>query len=442
MSSEPGIPDSPAPAGAPDNPAALGAAEATRRMAAGTLTSEALVAACLDRIAERDSDVRAWVHLDADAALAEARARDAEPPRGPLHGIPVGIKDIYDTADMPTAYGSVLYEGHRPAVDSAPVEALRAAGAIIPGKTVTTEFAYLTPGPTRNPYDLSRSPGGSSSGSAAGVGDYHVPLAMGSQTGGSTIRPAAYCGVYGFKPTFGFVNIDGVRPLAMALDTAGWFARNVEDLALLGSVLHPLIDAELRPLATPPRIGIVRTADWERATADVQGAIDGLADVLANAGCAVAEVDWPEECNDLGTAWEAVIAAGAASALAPEYEQHRDRMGDHIRTLIEQGRALTPSERSAAEATALRCRALVSELFEDYDAFLTPATGDVAPERLDSTGDPLFNRSWTLLRLPCLAVPSGLDASGLPLAAQLVGRHGGDQALLELAAWVEGVVGE
>ncbi|MXZ63320.1 MAG: amidase, partial [Chloroflexi bacterium] len=421
---------------------ALGAAEAARRMAAGTLTSEGLVAACLDRIAERDPDVRAWVHLDADAALAEARTRDTEPPRGPLHGIPVGIKDIYDTADMPTAYGSVLYEGHRPAVDSAPVEALRAAGAIVPGKTVTTEFAYLTPGPTRNPYDLSRSPGGSSSGSAAGVGDYHVPLAMGSQTGGSTIRPAAYCGVYGFKPTFGFVNIDGVRPLAMALDTAGWFARNVEDLALLGSVLHPLIDADLRPLDTPPRIGIVRTADWERATTDVRRAIDGMADALAHAGCAVSEVDWPEECNDLGTAWEAVIAAGAASALAPEYEQHRDRMGDHIRNLIEQGRALTPSERSTAEATALRCRALVSELFEDYDAFLTPATGDVAPERLDSTGDPLFNRSWTLLRLPGLAVPSGLDASGLPLAAQLVGRHGGDQALLEVAAWVEGMVGE
>ena len=426
---------------APDSPAALGAAEAARRIAAGTLTSEALLTACLERIAERDPDVRAWVHLDADAALAEARSRDSESPRGPLHGIPAGIKDIYDTADMPTAYGSVLYEGHLPAADSAPVAALRAAGAIVPGKTVTTEFAYLTPGPTRNPYDLGRSPGGSSSGSAAGVGDYHVPLAMGSQTGGSTIRPAAYCGVYGFKPTFGFVNIDGVRPLAMALDTAGWFARHVEDLALLGSAVHPLIDAELRPLAAPPRIGIVRTADWERTTTDVRHAIEGVTDALATAGCAVSEVDWPEECDGLGTAWEAVIAAGAASALAPEYEQHRDRMGDHIRNLIEQGQALTPSERSAAEALALRCRALVSELFEDYDAFLTPATGDVAPERLDSTGDPLFNRSWTLLRLPCLSVPAGLDASGLPLAAQLVGRHGGDQALLEVAAFVEAVVG-
>jgi len=427
---------------APDSPAALGAAEAARRIAAGTLTSEALVTACLERIAERDPDVRAWVHLDADAALADARVRDSEPARGPLHGIPVGIKDIYDTADMPTAYGSVLYEGHRPPVDSAPVAALRAAGAIIPGKTVTTEFAYLTPGPTRNPYDLGRSPGGSSSGSAAGVGDYHVPLAMGTQTGGSTIRPAAYCGVYGFKPTFGFVNIDGVRPLAMALDTAGWFARHVEDLALLGSAVHPLIDAELRPLAAPPRIGVVRTADWERTTTDVRAAIDGIADALANAGCAMSEVEWPEECNGLGTAWEAVIAAGAASALAPEYEQHRDRMGDHIRNLIEQGRALTTAERSAAEALALRCRALVSELFENFDAFLTPATGDVAPERLDSTGDPLFNRSWTLLRLPCLAVPAGRDASGLPLAAQLVGRHGGDQALLEVAGFVESAVGE
>ena len=427
---------------APDSPASLGAAEAARRIAAGTLTSEALVAACLERIAARDPEVRAWVRLNADAALAEARARDAEPPRGPLHGIPVGVKDIYDTADMPTEYGSTLYEGHRPVHDSAPVAALRAAGAIVPGKTVTTEFAYLTPGPTRNPHDLGRSPGGSSSGSAAGVADWHVPLAMGSQTGGSTIRPAAYCGVFGFKPTFGFVNIDGVRPLAMALDTAGWFARNVEDLALLGSAVHPLVSAELRPLAEPPRIGIVRTADWERTTGDVRGTVDGIADALANAGCRVAEVEWPEECDGLGTAWEAVIAAGAASALAPEYEQHRDRMGQPIRALIEQGLALTPAERSAAESLALRCRALVSERFADFDAFLTPATGGVAPERLDSTGDPLFNRSWTLLRLPCLAVPAGLDASGLPLAAQLVGRHGADQALLEVAGFVEPVVGE
>lgn len=384
MSSEPS---------APDSPAALGAAEAAHRIAAGTLTSEALVAACLERIAERDADVRAWVHLHADAALAEARARDAEPARSPLHGIPVGIKDIYDTSDMPTAYGSVLYKGHRPSADAAPVEALRAAGAIVPGKTVTTEFAYLTPGATRNPYAFTRSPGGSSSGSAAGVGDYHVPLAMGSQTGGSTIRPAAYCGVYGFKPTFGFVNIDGVRPLAMALDTAGWFARNVQDLALLGSVLHPLLAPELRALDTPPRIGLVRTADWERATTGVRGAIDGVADALADAGCAVAEVDWPEECNRLGAAWEAVIAAGAASALAPEYDRHRDRMGDHIRNLIEQGRALTPAERSAAEALALHCRALVSELFADYDAFLTPATGDVAPERLDYSSQRTYGNS-------------------------------------------------
>ena len=421
----------------PATPASLGAAEAARRIAAGALSSEALVAACLARVAARDPEIHAWTHLDADAALAAARARDRTPAAGPLHGLPVGVKDIFDTADMPTAYGSPLYDGHRPALDSAPVAALREAGAVVLGKTVSTEFAYFAPGPTRNPHDTAHTPGGSSSGSAAAVADFHVPLALGTQTGGSVIRPAAFCGVFGFKPTYGFVDGDGVRPLATALDTVGWFARSVEDLALLGAVLSSVQSFPLEPLARAPRIGIVRTADWGRTSQAVRAAVEGVAAALRAAGCSVEEVEWPQECDGLGAAWETVIAAGAASALAAEYDAQRAALSAPLRALIERGGALAGAERAAAEGLALACRALVSERFAAFDAFLTLAAPGAAPAGLTSTGDPLFNRGWTLLRLPCVAVPAGSDGQGLPLAVQLVGRHGGDQALLEVARHVE-----
>ena len=421
----------------PPGPASLGGAEAARRIAAGALTSEALVAACLARVAAREPEIHAWTHLDADAALAEARERDRTPAAGPLHGLPVGVKDIFDTADMPTAYGSPLYDGHRPTRDSAPVAALREAGAVVLGKTVSTEFAYFAPGPTRNPHDTAHTPGGSSSGSAAAVADFHVSLALGTQTGGSVIRPAAFCGVFGFKPTYGFVDGDGVRPLAAALDTVGWFARSVEDLALLGAVLSPVQSYPLERLAQAPRIGIVRTADWGHTSHAVREAVEAVAAVLREAGCSVQEVAWPDACDGLGAAWETVIAAGAASALAAEYDQQRDALSAALRELIARGRALAGAERAAAEALALECRALVSERFAAVDAFLTPAAPDAAPAGLASTGDPLFNRGWTLLRLPCVAVPAGSDGQGLPLAVQLVGRHGGDQALLEVARHVE-----
>ena len=421
----------------PPQPASLGAAEAARRIAAGALTSEALVAACLARAAAREPDIHAWAHLDAEAALAAARERDRTPAAGPLHGLPVGVKDIFDTGDMPTGYGSSLYEGHRPARDSAPVAALRAAGAVVLGKTVSTEFAYVAPGSTRNPRNTAHTPGGSSSGSAAAVADAHVPLALGTQTGGSVIRPAAFCGVYGFKPTYGFVDSGGVRPLATALDTVGWFARAAEDLALLGSVLSPVQSQQLAPLAEAPRIGIVRTADWERTSPAVRDAIAGAAAALRSAGASVEEVAWPRACDGLGGAWETIVAAWAASALAAEYDRQREALSEPLRALIERGRALSGAERAAAEALALECRALVSERFATVDAFLTPATPDVAPAGLASTGDPLFNRNWTLLRLPCVAVPAGSDPRGLPVAVQLVGRHGGDQALLEVAHELE-----
>ena len=418
------------------DPARLTASEAARRIAEGALTSEALVGACLARIEEREPLVQAWAALDPADVLARARAADAVARAGPLHGVPFGVKDIFDTTELPTEYGSPLYEGNQPASDSAAVAALREAGALVLGKTVTTEFAYRTPGATRNPHHPDHTPGGSSSGSAAAVADGMVPFALGTQTGGSTIRPAAFCGIFAFKPTYGFVNSDGVHPLATALDTVGWFARSIEDLALVGAVLSTTQSAALDAPSQPLRIGVVRTVEWGRVSPAGQRAIEETAAAIEAAGGQVSDLDLPAECDGLGGAWDSIVAAGAASAFAREYREQRDGLSPALRELIEAGRALGGPARSEAESLALHCRAAVSETFAQVDAFLTPSAPGEAPVGLSSTGDPLCNRVWTLLRLPCVALPSGRGEGGLPIGVQLVGRHGGDQSLLELASAV------
>ncbi len=415
------------------DPARLSASEAARRIAEGSLTSEALVRACLDRVEEREPLIRAWAAIDQDDALARARAADAAAPAGPLHGVPFGVKDIFDTAELPTAHGSPLYEGNQPARDSGAVAALREAGALVLGKTVTTEFAFRTPGPTRNPHQPEHTPGGSSSGSAAAVADGMVPIALGSQTGGSTIRPGAFCGIFAFKPTYGFVNSDGVHPLATALDTVGWFARSIEDLALVGAVLSTTQSAALEPPAQPLRIGVVRTPEWGRVSPAGQRAVEETAATIEDAGGQVSDLDLPAECDGLGAAWDVIVAAGAASAFASDYRDSPDGLSPALRELIERGLALGAAERSAAESLALHCRAAVSETFAQFDAFLTPSAPGEAPAGIATTGDPLCNRVWTLLRLPCVALPTGAGEGGLPVGVQLVGRHGGDQSLLELA---------
>ncbi len=415
------------------DPTHLTASEAARRIAEGSLTSEALVRACLARTGEREPLIRAWAAIDPDDALERARAADAATPAGPLHGVPFGVKDIFDTAELPTRYGSPLYEDHQAARDCGAVAALREAGALVLGKTVTTEFAFRTPGPTRNPHQPGHTPGGSSSGSAAAVADGMVPIALGSQTGGSTIRPAAFCGIFAFKPTYGFVNSDGVHPLATALDTVGWFARSIEDLALVGAVLSTTQSAALEPPTQPLRIGVVRTPEWGRVSPAGQRAIEETAATIAAAGGQVSDLDLPAECDGLGDAWDVIVAAGAASAFATEYRDRRDGLSPALRELIERGHALGAAERSAAESLALHCRAAVSETFAQFDAFLTPSAPGEAPAGIATTGDPLCNRVWTLLRLPCVALPAGAGEGGLPVGVQLVGRHGGDQSLLELA---------
>ena len=413
----------------------LGAADAAQRIAAGELSSAALVAACLERIAEREDVVRAWVHLDADAALAQARERDAQAPSRPLHGVPVGVKDIVDTAGLPTERGSAIHAGRRPDRDAECVARLRAAGAVILGKTVTTEFAYFSPGPTRNPADPARTPGGSSSGSAAAVADGMVPVAIGSQTAGSVIRPAAFCGTLGLKPTRGLVDLTGVMALSANLDTLGWFARDPEDLALLGGVL-----ADDWPAAPdgddPPAFALARTPWWDRADADSQRAVTTAAERLAAAGARVREVDLPARFAGLPEAQEALMAFDMARTLAPEHEHHADELSEVLRAFLERGRGVDPAAAEGAVALGAECRALLAEHLATGETLVVPAvTGEAPPLEDGATGDPFFCRPWTLLGVPALSVPGATGASGAPVGVQLVAPAGADAVLVAAGAW-------
>lgn len=417
----------------------LDALQAARRLAQRELTAEALARACLDRIAVREPAVRAFVHLDPDALLAQARALDAGPWRGPLHGLPLGVKDLFDTADAPTAYGSPVYAGHRPRADAAAVALCREAGALIAGKTVSTEFAYFHPGPTRNPRGLDRgrecTPGGSSSGSAAAVADGMLPLALGTQTAGSVIRPAAYCGVVGYKPTRGAVPRGGVKSLSDTLDTVGAFARNVGDVALLGSVLtgQPLPAEGWADGA--PRIGLCLTPDGAQADADVQRAWADAVRTLAPQAARLADHALPAHWPDLVTLQKAVMTWEMARELSHERLHHRAALSERLNALLDEGMALPGAAVAAQRRQVAGLRAEVEAWFGDFDVLLSPSTTGEAPAGLAATGDPLFCRGWTLLGLPCVHLPFATGAHGLPVGLQLVGRAGDDARLLAAAQW-------
>jgi Asp-tRNA(Asn)/Glu-tRNA(Gln) amidotransferase A subunit family amidase len=431
---------------------ALTAIEAAELIADGELTSEAYVGACLDRIAATDGEVRAFAHLDPDAALAQAQALDERQrdggPLGPLHGIPVGIKDIFDTADYPTECGSAALTGRRPTEDSAAVARLRAAGAVIIGKTVTTECAYFHPGPTRNPHDLTRTPGGSSSGSAAAVAAEMVPLAIGSQTNGSVIRPAAFCGVVGMKPTHGTVSRHGALILSRALDHVGTFARSVADTALLVEVLagYDPRDADTRPVASPdflalaqdeletaPRLAFVRTPVWDKADAATRAAFDALAGEL---GDDVEEMALPDE---IAGAWDdhrVVMATDMAHNLGAMIARAGEsRSSAALRNLLAEGAQVPAVRYLAARDNALRYRQAIAGLLAGFDAILTPATVGVAPVG-EATGSPMFCSLWSLSGVPAITLPLLAGEGGLPLGVQLVGAPGDDARLLRTANWL------
>jgi Asp-tRNA(Asn)/Glu-tRNA(Gln) amidotransferase A subunit family amidase len=431
------------------------ATEAALAMARGELDASTLTAQCLARIAEREPAVEAWTFLDPDHARGQAAALGRLPAnggvRGPLHGVPVGIKDIFATADMPTENGSHLHAGRRPEADAAVVERLRAAGAVIMGKTVTTEFATFEPGKTRNPHDPGRTPGGSSSGSAAAVAAGMVPLALGSQTNGSVIRPASYCGVYGFKPSFGLISRRGMTLQAPTVDQVGLFARSLEDTALLADVLigHDPGDPATRPMAAPrlrdglergretaPRIAFVPGPTWAEAEPETQTAFAALAERLK-----APEIALPEGFTDAIEVHRKITFAELAHHLAPEYRAGPGGLSDRLRAMIEAGQAvLAPDYLAALEARAALIAAM-EPVFGAYDALLTPAATGEAPLGLGSTGSPIFCTVWTLLGTPALSLPLLTGPAGMPLGVQLVGRRGGDEALLATAAWVERALG-
>lgn len=416
-----------------------------REALAGRSTSaRAVLEQSLGVVAAREPTVHAWKVLGDASARRWADALDGDLDRrdgGLLAGIPVAVKDLMDTADMPTGYGSAIYAGHQPMRDAACVARLREAGATILGKTVTTEFAYFAPGETTNPWDASRTPGGSSSGSAAAVASGMVPLALGSQTAGSLIRPASYCGVFALKPTHGVFDLRGVKGLSPSLDTLGWLARTADDLelmrcALLGAAYAPL---DRLPAATC-RIGFLRTNEWPQAQPDGRAAFDEAVQRLQASGMQLIEKRLPEDQATLADDQKQVMAYEAARELAFELQHHAAALSRPLRELLEKGQAVTEAEYQAAQSRAATGRRVAHELMDDVDALLVPAAPGEAPLGLDATGDPVFSRVWTLLGLPCVNVPGLRGPHGMPIGVQLVGCTHQERALLALAASVHTVL--
>lgn len=405
----------------------------------GVFTAEAVAQSCLARITAREPAVQAWAWLDAEGVLAQARAADhrlaAGLPLGALHGIPVGIKDIIDTADMPTENGTVLHAGRRPAKDAAIITRLRMAGAIIVGKTVTTELATYAPGKTRNPHNSEHTPGGSSSGSAAAVAARMVPLAVGTQTNGSAIRPAAFCGVYGYKPTAGLISQAGVLRQSPALDQVGVFARTVDDAALLAAQLieSPLDLGSAADTAMPPRLAFVRTPRWTETTEDTRAAYASLIERL---GGNVTEVAMPPAAAPAWDWHRTVMETEISANFATEWRDGKDRLSASLCGQIERGRAITVADYQNALAQIPLVDALFSDLYTKFDVILTPSVAGTAPRGLGSTGDPTFCTLWTFCGMPAINVPLLHGANGLPLGVQLVGPRRGDARVLRAARWL------
>ena len=414
----------------------LGAREAAGLVASGKAGVEEVVAACIARIEEREPDVGAFEWFDADHALEQARALDNGPVKGVLHGVPLGVKDIIDTRDMPTRNGSPIHADRRPSTDASCVALARAAGAVVLGKTVTTEFAYFFPGKTRNPRNLDHTTGGSSMGSAAGAADCMFPIGFGSQTAASVTRPAAYCGVVGYKATTGDFDLQGVCGLAASYDTLGFLCRELEDVALMREAL--LGDRPPPPRAddAPPRVGFVRTPWWDEADAATHRALESTAGKLAEEGADVTEPELPAEFGELAATHKLVMAFDAARARAHECANHPDALSPQFTALMEEGRAVSYADYRAAQERSAASRRRLADLTSGFDVLLAPSAPGEAPRGHAATGDPLFSRMWTLLHVPSVTLPVATGDSGLPIGAQVVGKARGDGALLADAQWI------
>ena len=430
----------------------LPATDAARLIRDGAISAEQLTESCLARVREVDDQVQAWAFLDPEHALKQARACDAERsegrPIGPLHGIPVGIKDIIDTGDMPTEDGTVLHAGRTPGIDAAVVAMLRAAGAVIMGKTVTTELAAFSPGKTRNPHNAGHTPGGSSSGSAAAVAAGMIPLALGSQSNGSVIRPAAFCGVYGFKPTFGLIPRSGVLKLSRTLDQVGVFGRTLGDVALAAEQIvgHDVFDPDTRPRARvafaaaaseeppfPPTLAYVRGPVWDRAD---EGTREAFAELVAALDQRVVDITLPESAHQALDWHKTIMEAEMAANLDREWEKGRDRLSEPLAAQLARGREVGALDYLRACARIPLLNAGFDDIFERCDVIITPATPGTAPAGLQFTGDPAFCTLWTLCGMPAVSLPLMQGEDGLPMGVQMVGRRGDDARLLRTARWL------
>lgn len=405
-----------------------------RGISAGNFTAEAVVRDCLSRIDAREQEVKAWAFIDAEMAIAQARAVDKGAGGGVLHGVPIGIKDVIDVFDMPTQMGSPIYKGYRPGTDASSTALLRAAGAIIMGKTITCEFAGLTPNITTNPHDATRTPGGSSSGSAAAVSDFMIPAATGTQTGGSVLRPASYCGVVGYKPSYNLIPRGGMKFAAESRDTIGVFARDVDDADLLASALtgRPAIQEWS---SAAPRIGLCRTHHWDAVHQETIHAIEDAAQRLWAAGAVIREVSLPTNFADLSEARTVVNPFERARALAHEWNMHPELLSDKLRAMVEAGQKIPYESYIATLQMMKERRDQLAGVFDGIDVLLTPCVQGEAPVGLGFTGETRFQEFWTALHVPTLSLPTHKGPNGMPVGIQLVGAAYQDKRLLGAAHW-------
>jgi len=434
------------------NLADLSAVQLAAMIKDGEISSLEVVEACLARIDERENDVQAWAHLDPEFVRKQARKMDeikaSGQPLGALHGIPIGIKDVFDSKDYPTENGTVLDAGREPLKDCTVVSLLKAEGAIIMGKTVTTEMAVFSPGKTRNPYDVTRTPGGSSSGSAAAVACGMVPLALGTQTKGSVIRPASYCGVVGYKPTHGRIPRTGALMLSRVLDHVGVFARSLDDVALISECLidydpldpdtapcaHPRISEILgQTPAMPPKIAFIKTPVWDQADQQTGEAFAEIADALGE-NCQ--EISMPDEFGKVIDNIQTIMHADLARFLDKYIKRGEDKISEVLRTMIKDGQTIKAVDYNRCVDEIAPLRAWVNSLCEEYDAILTPAATGEAPKGLDNTGDPVFCSIWTYLGVPTLSLPLLESENKMPIGVQLVGASGDDARLMRTARWL------
>jgi Asp-tRNA(Asn)/Glu-tRNA(Gln) amidotransferase A subunit family amidase len=416
----------------------LTAIEASAKLAAGEISSEALVTDCLARIAARDPEIGAWAYLDPDYALKQARERDAAPSRlSSLHGVPVGIKDILDTYDMPTEYGSAIHKSHRPEHDSACVKVLRDAGAVILGKTATTEFASPVPIGVKNPHDFGRSPGVSSSGSAAAVADYMVPLALGTQTGGSVILPSAYCGVFGFKASLTGLDRTGIRHLRPTLDTLGILSRQMDDIALMrAAMMRSAAPRGSGAGGEVLRIGVCRTFNWDQAEPEAKDALESSANTLADAGAEVNDVELPAVFDGIEESFRIIATTEGRAAIKYELDTHFDQLNFWIQEGAAAGSDWADGEYEDALAHAAACRTSLRAIFASRDVLLTPSTTGEAPDDLVGISNSAFNSTWTLMHGPCVTIPAFTGPNGLPVGVQIVGPPNTGDTVITAGAWI------